>query len=163
MDASEALPADRRARAAAEATAATRGARSGARTGQQIVRQLEDATLQYLRVQKLINEHMTQRFSFLRLSNEVLKRIQSRILVDPFRFNPDSVRKIIVQIEALYVFAILKSSLYSQKSESIVSSRSKASPTITTRNPESTPKTSLLLLSILLSVYHSYPNILASS
>ena len=77
-------------------------------------------TLQYLRVQKLINEHMTQRFSFLRLSNEVLKRIQSRILVDLFRFNPDSVRKIIVQIEALYVFAILKSSLYSQKSDPFI-------------------------------------------
>jgi hypothetical protein len=69
--------------------------------------------LHYLRLQRLINEEMTKRYSYLRLSNEVLKKIQNRIHVNLFEYNPDSVRKIILQIEALYVFAVLKSALSS--------------------------------------------------
>ena len=61
-----------------------------------------------------------KRYSYLRLSNDVLQRIQSRIYVDLFQYNPDSVRKVIVQVEALYVFAILKSALFSQRSDPFV-------------------------------------------
>jgi hypothetical protein len=39
-----------------------------------------------------------------------------------FQYNPDSVRKVIVQIEALYVFAILKSALYSQRGDPFIKS-----------------------------------------
>ena len=81
---------------------------------------MKTEALHYLRVQRLINDEMTKRFSYLRLSNEVLQRIQSRIYVDLFQFNPDSVRKVIVQIEALYVFAILKSALSSQRNDPFI-------------------------------------------
>ena len=70
-------------------------------------------TLHYLRLHRLISEEMTRRYNYLRLSNSVLEKIQTRIYVNLFQYNPDSVRKIILQIEALYVFAILKSTLYS--------------------------------------------------
>jgi hypothetical protein len=76
--------------------------------------------LHALRVQRLINEDMAKRYPYLRLANEVLQRIQRRIFVDLFHYNPDSVRKVIVQIEALYVFAVLKSALSSQRTDPFI-------------------------------------------
>ena len=35
-------------------------------------------------------------------------------------YNPDIVRKLILQIEALFVFAILKATLYSQKTDPFI-------------------------------------------
>jgi hypothetical protein len=71
-------------------------------------------------VQRLINDDMAKRYHYLRLSNDVLQKIQRRIFVDLFQFNPDSVRKIIVQIEALYVYAVLKSALSSQRDDPFI-------------------------------------------
>lgn len=70
-------------------------------------------TLHYLRLHRLICGEMTKRYSYLRLSNEVLAKIHARISIDLSRYSPDSVRKVILQIEALYVFAILKATLSS--------------------------------------------------
>jgi hypothetical protein len=72
-------------------------------------------TLHYLRLHRLICGEMTKRYSYLKLSKEVLAKIHARIAVDLSRYNPDSVRKVILQIEALYVFAVLKATLSSQK------------------------------------------------
>ena len=44
--------------------------------------QLKAEALHYLRVQRLINDDMTKRYHYLRLSNDVLQRIQRRIYVD---------------------------------------------------------------------------------
>jgi hypothetical protein len=82
--------------------------------------QMKAEALHYLRVQRLINDEMTKRYHYLRLSNAVLQKIQRRIYVDLFQYNPDSVRKIIVQIEALYVFAVLKSALSSQRNDPFI-------------------------------------------
>ena len=70
-------------------------------------------TLHYLRLHRLICGEMTKRYSYLRLSNEVLAKIHARISIDLSRYSPDSVRKVILQVEALYVFAILKATLSS--------------------------------------------------
>ena len=70
-------------------------------------------TLHYLRLHRLILKEMTKRYSYLRLSNKVLQKIQARIKVDLRQYSPDSVRKVIIQIEALYVFAVLKATLSS--------------------------------------------------
>ena len=70
-------------------------------------------TLHYLRLHRLICGEMTKRYSYLRLSNEVLAKTHSRMSIDLSHYNPDSVRKVILQIEALYVFAILKATLSS--------------------------------------------------
>ena len=77
------------------------------------VMQRKAETLHYLRLHRLVSEEMTKRYTYLRLSNSVLEKIQRRIYVDLFQYDPDSVRKVILQIEALYVFAILKSTLCS--------------------------------------------------
>jgi len=58
--------------------------------------QMKTEALHYLRVQRLINDEMAKRYHYLRLSNDMLQKIQRRIFVDLFQFNPDSVRKIIV-------------------------------------------------------------------
>jgi hypothetical protein len=77
-------------------------------------------TLHFIRLHKLILDEMTKRYTYLRLSNDVLQKIQTRIHIDLFQYNPDSVRKVIMQIEALYVFAILKSTLYSQRNDPFI-------------------------------------------
>ena len=69
--------------------------------------------LQYLRVHRLVNEEMTKRYAYIKLSDEVLKSIQERLAINILTYNPDSVRKNILQIEALYVFSVLKSTLSS--------------------------------------------------
>lgn len=77
-------------------------------------------TLQFLRLHRLINEEMTKRYNYLRLSNTVLEKIQDRLGVDLRQYGADSVRKIILQIEALYVFAVLKSTLSSQRTDPFI-------------------------------------------
>ena len=69
--------------------------------------------LQYLRVHRLVNEEMTKRYGYIKLSDEVLRSIQERLAINILTYNPDSVRKNILQIEALYVFSVLKSTLSS--------------------------------------------------
>ena len=61
----------------------------------EVVQRKVDA-LHYLRLQRLINEEMTKRYNYLRLSNDVLRKIQDRIYIDLFKYNPDSVRKLIL-------------------------------------------------------------------
>jgi hypothetical protein len=60
---------------------------------------------------------MTKRYNYLKLPNPVIEKIQSRLGCDIRSYSPDSVRKIILQIEALYIFAILKSTLSSQRND----------------------------------------------
>ena len=75
------------------------------------------ASLHYLRLHRLIQEDMTKRYSYLRLPNDILVNINKRIKINLLQFNMDSVRKLILQIEALFVFSVLKSVLSSQKSD----------------------------------------------
>ena len=86
----------------------------------EIVMKRKAETLHYLRLHRLIAVELTKRYDYLRLDNLMLQKILARIYVDLFKFNPDSVRKIILQIEALFVFAILKSTLNSQKNDPFI-------------------------------------------
>jgi hypothetical protein len=77
-------------------------------------------SLHYLRVHRLINDELTKRFSYISLNNEILARILRRVHIDLLKYNPDIVRKIILQIESLFVFAMLKATLSSQKHDPAV-------------------------------------------
>ena len=66
-----------------------------------------------MRLHQLILQEMMKRFSYITLPDHVLKNIQSRINLDLLSYDPDMVRKVILQVEALYVFAIFKSTLSS--------------------------------------------------
>lgn len=83
-----------------------------------LVRKAE--ALQYLRVHRLVNEEMTKRYAYIHLRDEVLRSIQARLAINVLAYNPDSVRKNILQIEALYVFSILKSTLSSQRHDPFI-------------------------------------------
>jgi hypothetical protein len=86
----------------------------------QVVLRRKAETLHYLRLHRLINEEMTKRYGYLRLGNEVLSKIQERLHINVFLYNPDSLRKVILQIEALYVFAVLKATLSSQRHDPFI-------------------------------------------
>jgi hypothetical protein len=70
-------------------------------------------SLHYLRLHRLIIDQMLKRYNYLELKDDTLRKIQSKLHIDLFLQNPDSVRKLILQIEALYVFSILKAVLQS--------------------------------------------------
>jgi hypothetical protein len=80
----------------------------------------KEESLHHLRIHRLINDQLLSRFSYLRLSNELVTNIQKRIYINMLYFNPDIVRKLILQIEALFVFAILKATLYSQRTDPFI-------------------------------------------
>ena len=63
---------------------------------------------------------MLKRYSFLRLPNPMLEKVQKRIAISLVAYHPDLVRKLILQVEALFVFAILKATLYSQKHDPFI-------------------------------------------
>jgi hypothetical protein len=52
--------------------------------------------LHALRLHRLITEEMTKRYTYIRLSNSTLEKVLNRIFVDLHKYNPDSVRKIIL-------------------------------------------------------------------
>lgn len=86
----------------------------------QRVLQWRTESLHHLRVHRLINEQLLKRYSYLKLPDEVLIKIQQRISINLLNYNPDSVRKLILQIEALFVFAILKATLRSQEHDPFI-------------------------------------------
>lgn len=79
------------------------------------IMEVRNESIQFLKLQKLVSEKLAKRFYYLQLPDYILKKIIEKMLVDLSAFNSDSVKKVIVQIESLFVFAILKSVLSSQR------------------------------------------------
>jgi len=53
-------------------------------------------SLQFLRLHRLILDEMAKRYSYIRMPNDILNNILAHLKIDPFRFNIDSVRKVIL-------------------------------------------------------------------
>lgn len=68
---------------------------------------------QYLRVARLIQNEMLMRYGHIALPEEVRTAVNKRIKIDMNRYDPRDVKKLILQVEALYVFAMLKATLSS--------------------------------------------------
>ena len=81
-----------------------------------------EKSLHYMRIHRLINDELLKRYGYIALTNEILENIQRHIHINLLEYNPDIVRKIILQIEALFVFAILKATLYSQRNDPFIKS-----------------------------------------
>lgn len=56
----------------------------------------KEESLHYLRIHRLINDQLLNRFSYLKLSNELVTNIQKRIYINMLNYNPDIVRKLIL-------------------------------------------------------------------
>ena len=56
----------------------------------------KEESLHYLRIHRLINDELLNRFSYLKLSNELVTNIQKRIYINMLNYNPDIVRKLIL-------------------------------------------------------------------
>jgi len=79
----------------------------------ELVDQSRYESKQFLMVHKLIIEELLKRYSYIQLPDRILKNIQKRLNTDLLSYDADSVRKLIVQVEALFVFAVFKSVLAS--------------------------------------------------
>jgi hypothetical protein len=75
---------------------------------------------QYLRVARLIQKELLQRYAYIGMKEHVREAIYARVALDLVRYPRRSVRKIVLQVEALYVYAILKSMLASQANDPFI-------------------------------------------
>jgi hypothetical protein len=69
---------------------------------------------QFIRVHQLILNELVKRFSYVQMPDSILVNIQAHLAVDLLSYDVDSVRKLILQTEALFVFSMMKSVLLSQ-------------------------------------------------
>lgn len=76
-------------------------------------------TQQYLRVPRLICNEMVRRYDNHNISDSLRRNILNRT-GDITRYDYETVARVILQVEAQYVFSILKSTLASQKSDPFV-------------------------------------------
>lgn len=74
---------------------------------------LRAESLQYLRVARLIQNELLQRYAHIELTEDIREKIFRRIGLELAQNRRRSVLKVILQVEALYVFAVLRSTLSS--------------------------------------------------
>lgn len=77
-------------------------------------------SFQYLRVARLIQNELLKRYGHVELTEDVREKIYRKIGLDLSRNRRRTVMKVILQVEALYVFAILRSTLSSQRDDPFI-------------------------------------------
>lgn len=77
-------------------------------------------SIQYLRVARLIQNELLKRYSHIALTEETREKIYRRIGLDLSRNRRRTVMKVILQVEALFVFAVLRSTLSSQRDDPFI-------------------------------------------
>ena len=70
-------------------------------------------SFQFLRVARLIQNELLKRYGHIELTEDVREKIYKKIGLDLSRNRRRTVMKVILQVEALYVYAILRSTLSS--------------------------------------------------
>ena len=79
-------------------------------------------SLQYLRVARLIQNELLKRYSHIYMTEDVREKIYKRIGLDLKRSRKRTVMRVVLQVEALYVYAMLKSTLSSQRDDPFIKS-----------------------------------------
>ena len=77
-------------------------------------------SFQYLRVARLIQNELLKRYGHIALTEDVREKIYKKIGLDLCRNRRRTVMKVILQVEALFVFAILRSTLSSQRDDPFI-------------------------------------------
>ena len=77
-------------------------------------------SFQYLRVARLIQNELLQRYAHIELTEDTRERIYNRIGLDLLRNRRRTVMKVILQVEALYVYAVLQSTVSSQRDDPFI-------------------------------------------
>jgi hypothetical protein len=73
-----------------------------------------------LRVTRLIQNELLSRYFYIRMTEEMRENIYKRIGLDLNRNRRRTVMKVILQVEALFVYAILRSTLSSQRDDPFI-------------------------------------------
>ena len=81
---------------------------------------LRAESLQYLRVARLIQNELLKRYGHIKLTEEMREKIYRKIGLDLTRNRKRTVNKVVMQVEAQYVFAVLKSTLSSQRDDPFI-------------------------------------------
>lgn len=77
-------------------------------------------SFQYLRVARLIQNELLKRYGHIELTEDVREKILKNIGLDLLKNRRRTVMKVILQVEALYVFSILRSTLSSQRDDPFI-------------------------------------------
>ena len=73
-----------------------------------------------MRLTRLIQDELLKRYEHIALTEEVRQNIYLKIGLDLARNRARTVNKVILQVEALYVYAVLKSTLSSQRDDPFI-------------------------------------------
>jgi len=71
-------------------------------------------------VTRLIQNELLKRYAHIKLTEEVREKIYNKIGLNLTKNRRRTVMKVILQVEALYVYAILKSTLSSQRDDPFI-------------------------------------------
>lgn len=74
---------------------------------------LRAESFQYLRVARLIQNELLKRYNHIALTEAMREKIFNKIGLDLNRNRKRTVNKVVMQVEALFVFAVLRSTLSS--------------------------------------------------
>ena len=69
---------------------------------------------------RLIQNELLERYAHIKLTEEVREKIYNKIGLNLTRNRRRTVMKVILQVEALYVYAILRSTLSSQRDDPFI-------------------------------------------
>ena len=81
---------------------------------------LRAESFQFLRVARLIQNELLKRYAHIRLTEETREKIFNNIGLDLTRNRHRTVMKVVLQVEALYVYAVLRSTLSSQRDDPFI-------------------------------------------
>ena len=81
---------------------------------------LRAESFQYLRVARLIQNELLKRYGHHALTEDVREKIYAKIGLNLTRNRRRTVMKVILQVEALYVFSVLRSTLSSQRDDPFI-------------------------------------------
>lgn len=85
----------------------------------QVVR-LKTEAQQHLRLMRLIQNEMLKRYSYIELPEHIRAAIYKNVNLDFNKSTRKTVHKAILQVEALYVYSILKGTISSQRDDPFV-------------------------------------------
>jgi hypothetical protein len=86
-----------------------------------LARKLRRHTLFKLNAERLFVQELARKYDFIRMPGDIKANIKRKLKVDISRYDPHRVQVLALQVEALFVFSILKSIIYSQIGDPFIS------------------------------------------
>ena len=75
---------------------------------------LRKEAMSKLNAERLFIYQLSKKYDYIRLPKKFKQNIKRKLVIDLAKYDPQRVKQLVIQIEALFVFSVLKSIIYSQ-------------------------------------------------